>query len=284
MPPVETFGGAIAKGRPRDQPVDFSPRFDLAELEGSLETACGRVQQFGQLQLPGVKIEPAQPVGHHVERQDADGELVLHAQPLGDRPIEIARTDAQLVGQRLGTRIEIGEVIAPALDLATNRSDRARTLRLPAAALAPSIEQAGEGLGRGRGIVDPGLQLGAVDRDIREQRIGQAPPHRRRAAARLLLAERANVEVEQFGEPQNQPCRQRTPIAFDQREIAVRDAEHFSHYLLGQAVVTPHSPDPWSCQYTLFGHGAPRDVRSLQDYTRATAFGHSRTSKYEPAR
>ena len=66
-----------------------------------------------------MEVGAAEQVGHHVDRQDADGELVLDAQPLGDRAVEIARAEPQFVGQRLGRGVEIGIMAAPAFLLAS---------------------------------------------------------------------------------------------------------------------------------------------------------------------
>src|SRR3546814_7125534 len=56
--------------------------------------------------------------------QDADRELMLDAQPLGDRAVQIARAEPQFVRQQLGGGIEIGEMVAPALDLAPYQIER----------------------------------------------------------------------------------------------------------------------------------------------------------------
>jgi hypothetical protein len=54
-----------------------------------------------------MQIEPADMIRHHVARKQADGELVLLAEALGERTIEVARRDAQFVGQRFRLRIQI---------------------------------------------------------------------------------------------------------------------------------------------------------------------------------
>src|SRR3546814_10365189 len=49
---------------------------------------------------------------------------MLDAQPLGDRAVQIARAEPQFVRQQLGGGIEIGEMVAPALDLAPHQIER----------------------------------------------------------------------------------------------------------------------------------------------------------------
>ena len=76
-----------------------------------------QAQQFVQHQLPRMPVEPAQPVGHDIGRQDADAELVTCAQPLRNRAIKVAARKAQFIRQFLGAGVEVGEMVAPFLDL-----------------------------------------------------------------------------------------------------------------------------------------------------------------------
>ena len=106
------------------------------------------------------------------------------------------RRQAQFVGERLGGGIEIGEVVAPALDLAAHRVGRV---------VAPFdrcgvVVEPGES---GGGVRCSGQQfdhLVAVDAEVGEALVGQAPRKTVDAADRLVLAQAARIEVELLGE------------------------------------------------------------------------------------
>ena len=91
------------------------------------------------------------------------------------------------------------------------------------------VERAGESFGTAGGGRQPFLQFGAIDLQIGEQRISQAPPHRRRSPARRIAGQGARVEVERLDQPHQQRGRDGPLIALDQVQIAGRDVQHVRH-------------------------------------------------------
>ena len=92
--------------------------------------------------------------------------LCSRAQPLGDRAVQVARAQPQFVGQRLRRRVQIGEMVAPALDLAPHL--RHRIVGRRRAARAHPVERARE-----RG--DPARRARTA---IRRVRCGRSPDRR----------------------------------------------------------------------------------------------------------
>ncbi len=235
-----------------------------------MKGARGALQHFGKLQLPRMKIEPAQMVGHHIGGQDADGELMPLAQPLGQRAVKIAARQPQFVGQRLGLSVEIGEMIAPALDLAPDHHDRHRLGRRgsrTAAALDHPVEGAGERLHPARRGGEPFLHLRAVERKISEQRIGKPAPQPLHAAARRIPAELARVHVEPLGQPQHQRGGERPLVLLYKVEIAGRDIERIGQRHLRHAGGPPQPPHRMPRQYLLLGHLAPSVCKLVYRFT-----------------
>src|SRR3546814_6259243 len=72
----------------------------------------------------GVQVESADRARHDIGGQDSHGQLVLVTQTLAQGSAEIAARQPQFVSQLLGSMVEIGEVIAPALDLAARGDQR----------------------------------------------------------------------------------------------------------------------------------------------------------------
>src|SRR3546814_17282044 len=110
-----------------------------------LESARGGAEQLVQHQLPCVPVEPAQPVGHDVRRQDANAELVARAQPLRNRAVQVAAREPQLVGKFLGAPIQNGEMVAPLHDRAADRGGLRRIAPRFRTALRRPIEQRTKG-------------------------------------------------------------------------------------------------------------------------------------------
>ena len=206
--------------------------FQQADLQGQLEIPARGQQHFGQLQLAGVEIEPAQAVGHDVARQDANRHLVTLPQSLGKALPQVLARQADFVGKLLCRLVEIGEMVAPAFDLAPRELFAGR--RPIAGCLAGRVEQPGEchcRLRRGREPFDDVLP---VDGKIGETRVGEAAAHAVDTPDRLVLRQGAGVEIEFVDEAEDRSRGQRPPVAFDEVEVAGRYAEPLGHGSLGQ--------------------------------------------------
>ena len=164
MAAIETLTRAFGEICAFDEAVNFGARLQRGKLACGGKGSAGGIEQLGKLQLARVQVEPLEPVGQHIDRQDADAQLVFDAQPLGNRTIEVGIGQTQLVGQRLCLRVEIGEMVAPALDLAAHRGDGV-CLLCGACARQP-VKGAGEGFGGIGGGGDPVLQLQFVEVEI----------------------------------------------------------------------------------------------------------------------
>ena len=226
-----------------------------------------------------MEIEPAKPIGHYVEGEDADRELVARAQPIGDRAVEIARAEAQFVGQRFGLRVEIGEMVAPARDLAPDGGEAVglRTALGGGAGSVQPIKSAGKGLGGARGGGKPFLHLGPVDFEIGKERIGEAAANGLRAAAGFIGGKRARIEIELLGEAEQQRGRKRALVAFDQVQIAGGDVEHLGHRHLGDADAAPETFDRMSCEKLLLCHGRGFCQKSYNVTNENRHFAHAGT-------
>ena len=142
-------------------------------------------------------------------------------------------------------------MVAPPLDLAPDgqrRIGRGRSVRRVPARPRQSVECARKRLRATRRRRQPFFQLGAVYLQVSEQRIGQPPPHRRRAAAGRIAGQGARIEVERLDQPHQQRRRYRPLVALDQVQIAGRDVQHLGHRRLRQAILPPQPP-----------HGMARD-------------------------
>ena len=152
---IKSFACPVGEAGAADQRIDFGLRLDLGELERGGEGAAGGIEQFADLQLACVEVEAAEAVGHHVDGEDPDAELMLDPKPFADRGIEVVAGDAQFIGERFGLDIEIGEMVAPAFDLAPGGGDgfrlEMRDCRAAASAAVRAarepVERPGKGLG-----------------------------------------------------------------------------------------------------------------------------------------
>ena len=279
---IESLGSTIGKARALDQPVDFAARLDLGELIGNGERARRRVEDFRHLQLPRVEIGTAQQVGHHVDRQHADRQLMLDAQSLSDRAVEIAGSQPQLVGEFLRDRVEIRKIAAPAFDLAAYLADRIERAGRGRAARADPVEGTRKGFGAAGCAGEPFLEFVAVDLEIGEHRIGKPPPERGLAPARLACRERARIEVETLGELDDQRSRQRALVLLDEVEIARRNRQHLGHRRLGQPRLAPQAADGVASEEFAIGHdtssdllGAPAESRAYMTLTVTSLQDHA---------
>ena len=195
--------------------------------------------------------------------------MVADAQPLGDRPVKVVAAQPQLVGNRLRMSIQIGEMVAPALHRGAHQRPRIviRHRRAGAVARHP-VERARERLRPAGCRRQPFGDLVAVDLQIGEQRIGQPPPQRIGAAARLGGGERARIEIKPLRQPHQQPRRHRPLIALDQVEIAGADAQRFRHRRLRQSRPPPRAPDRMTRQQLAFRHVLQPPIRARYGHDR----------------
>ena len=121
MAPIEPFGGPFREGCSGNECVNLRLCLQNAKLQHGGKGAAGRVKQFGQLQLPCVQVEAAEPVWHYVKRQNADGKLMLYAQPFGNRAIKVGIGEPQFVRKGLRLRVQVGEMVTPAFDFASRQ-------------------------------------------------------------------------------------------------------------------------------------------------------------------
>ncbi len=167
----------------------------------------------------------------------------LNSQPLGHRAVEVACPHPQFVGEALGGGVEVGEMVAPALDLAADRGGGVGGRVGGGGAGADPVIGAREGLGTARRARQPFLDLHSIDLEIGEHRIGQPPPDRLGAAAGFACGERARIEIERLGQPQQHGGGQGALIALDEVEIGGRDMEHLGHRRLRQSRAPAEAAD-----------------------------------------
>ena len=219
-----------------------------------------------------MEIEPPQVIGHDFGGQNAQRELVAAAQALGHCGTDLAFGQAQFVGQFLGCGIEIGEVVAPALDLAAR--EQRRILRFAVERVSGTIIKPRKrdcGLRRG---VEPFDHLGAIDPQVVEQRIGQAAAQAIDPAGLLMTAQRAWIEVELLGHRQQQPCGKRTLVALDQVEVAGGDAQRGGHRRLGQPFAATDAAQARSGEHRLLNHTCNFPYNTTIRLTQFTAIAH----------
>ncbi|CUS44632.1 hypothetical protein MGWOODY_Smn2222 [hydrothermal vent metagenome] len=166
---------------------------------------------------------------------------MLDPEAFSDRAVEIARTKPQFVSQLLRRAVEIGEMTTPPLDLTPHLGDRITRLARRRTHPDPVIG-AGKGLGTARCTRQPFLDLVPVDFEVSEHRIGEPAPDCRFPAARLSRRESARIEIETFGQLDQQRGRQGSLIALDQIQIAGRDRQHLGHRGLGKARLAAQTP------------------------------------------
>ncbi|NLS28174.1 hypothetical protein S2M10_31830 [Sphingomonas sp. S2M10] len=201
-----------------------------------------------------MQVQPLEGIDHHLGGQDAHGQLVLHPQAIGHRTVRLAG-HAQLVGQRLGGGVEIGEMVAPALDRAADLLAGICAAWGGRGAAAHPVIGAGKGLGPVGGGGQPFAQLVAIDGDVGEQRVGQPPPQRLGPAAGLGRGEAAGIEVIGLGQLEHQRGGDRPLVALDQVEIAGRNLQRLRHRRLGDADLEAEPPDGVPGEEFAFGHG-----------------------------
>ena len=168
-------------------------------------------------------------------------QLVLDAQPLGNRAVQVGAAQPQFVGQRFCLRVQIGEMVAPAFDFGARGGDGIGLLR-GAGARQPVIG-AGKGFGGIGGGGNPVFELQPVEIEIGKQRVGQPALDRLHPAARCRTGQRARVEIKTFGEPQQDRGGQRPLVALDQVEVAGRNRERLRHRGLRQAIGAADAAD-----------------------------------------
>lgn len=146
-------------------------------------------------------------------------------------------------------------MVAPVFDFAADGGRgvvRGRTRRRRAAAAA--VEGAGEGFRAARRGGEPFLHLAPVDLQIGEKRVAEPPADRLRAAAGLGQAQRAGVEVEAFGEADEERGGDGTLVALDQVEVAGRHRQRLGHRRLGQSRPAAQTAHRVSGHQLAFGH------------------------------
>ena len=230
-PGVGGQGGGIQGG------VDRRAQFALRQLSGDGEGTTGGVEHLGQLQLSRVQVEPAQQVGHHRGRQDANTEAVARPQPVGDRGAQVAGGKAQLVGNRLAGGVEIGKVVAPVEQQLGHGVDRPGLVGGRAGTERGVQPQ--QRLGHARqGCSDFG-EFGAADRQPGQCRLVEHALELGRERVAVVAGQLAQIEVIGRGELEQERGGERPLVALDQIEIADRHAEVGCHaglrHALGQA-------------------------------------------------
>ena len=106
QPPRDIVGAARAGAE-----IGVDQRAMLAdrELVGRLKRAARLIHDFGNQQLPAVKVVPTQPLAHDVDRQQADADSVPPAQPFGHHVERLRPLQREVGGEGLGERVESRE-------------------------------------------------------------------------------------------------------------------------------------------------------------------------------
>ena len=126
---------------------------------------------------------------------------MLDPQPLGNRSVEITRAESQFVGQFFGHGVEIGKMVAPALNFAANRLDRIGCAALCSLAAGRAVVKKTNERFRRIGRCDqPFFQFGPIDRQVFKQRIREPLADRIDSAARFRGNQLPGVEVETVGQ------------------------------------------------------------------------------------
>ena len=116
-----------------------------------------------------MQIEAAAGIGKDFARQDADRKLMPFAQALGQRGPDIAPAETHLVGEMFGRAVEIGEMVAPALDFAARSDQRIVALGCGARCIVVKASERSSGVRRGG---EQFVDLFAIDREVRETLVG----------------------------------------------------------------------------------------------------------------
>ena len=182
---------------------------------------------------------------------------MLDPQPLGNRSVEITRAESQFVGQFFGHGVEIGKMVAPALNFAANRLDRIGCAALCSLAAGRAVVKKTNERFRRIGRCDqPFFQFGPIDRQVFKQRIREPLTDRIDSAARLCGDQLPWVEVEPVGQQKHQTGAHGPLVSLDQIEIAGRNIQRLGQSNLGHAGAAPKSLDRGAREEFLGGHAS----------------------------
>ena len=179
MATIEPFGGPFGEGCSGDKRVNLRLCLQIAKLQRSGKGAAGGVEQLGQLQLPCVQVEAAEPVWHYIKRQNAYGKLMLYAEPFSNRAIKVRIGEPQFVRQGFCLRVQIGKMVAPAFNFASRRCNgfrlnlcAARCCASPAVGTArKTVKRPRKRLGRIRACGNPFFDLRPINGEVSKHRI-----------------------------------------------------------------------------------------------------------------
>ena len=202
-----------------------------------------------------MEVQPSPGAGHDLFIQNTDREAVLGLQIVRQDTIPVARFQADALGQAFGGVFKLGEMvlagiqrIAHAFQHGTGPAGRRAGPRHAGGQVgcgrihfAEGVEEAGKGLGSPRlGIGELG-QFHPVHFHARQDRIGSGFLQVRDQLPVAFIGEGAHIHIESVGEGEQDACRHRALIAFQQVEIAGRQAQGFGRLSLGQAALAPQA-------------------------------------------
>ena len=202
-----------------------------------------------------MKVQAAAGAGHHVLVQHANGKAVLVLQIGCQRLVAIATAQTGPVAQGLGGFLEVGEVIVVSVDgVADGFQHHTGAAGRGAGAghaggkigggcghFPIGLEQAGQGLGGARLAVGQLVEFHAVELETGQDRVGSRLGEVGDQLPIALIGKAADIHVEGFGQGQQHPRGHRALIAFQQVEIAGRQAQRFGRLGLGHATFAPET-------------------------------------------
>ena len=253
-------GDVVLRLEPRADRVDQRAMLAYRQLIGHLKRAARLVHDLGNQELAAVQVVPAQLVAHDVDRQQADADAMAPAQPLRHHVERLGAFQREVGGDALGEVVEFGKMIAVVVQDRADALDRGVTdhgfgavrvgvgedtglARLPGRGV--SAIQPLHGGYDGGGVFRRVVQLGAGDRGIPEERVGQhlLQPFDRLAGA--VLHELAGVDAVDVREAHEHGHGYGALVALHQIQIARRYGELFGHPRLGQPALPPQPLETW---------------------------------------
>ncbi len=252
-------GDLVGPLKPRNGLVQKPVELGQGQLVSGLKGPPRLIHHLGDHQLLAMVVVPAQAIAHHFEGQGAHANAMARPQIFDEGGEKALRILRQGRGEGFGRLVEVGKMIARLLEDAAHLLDRAFAEQgLGAVAVAAGKDarlarlargrigavKAQHGGKQGRRMLGGVAHLGARDRGVAKQRVGEDLLH---VADRLLaldLHEVARIDAIDVGEPDQHLHRDRALIALHQVEIAGRNIEFVSHARLGEPAFPAQALEP----------------------------------------
>ena len=204
-------------------------------------------QSLGEGQTAGLRIKTAQ---HSIERLHGDSEAVGLAQPFGNGMVHLGRGGAAGGGDPVGGLFErremVGAVVEEVARLFIGQQDAPPRREGDASGVLagdpPGAIKREHRARRFRTRAGQSGNFGFGHRVDTQQRIGESLAQPDLEPAFLRARERGEIEVEYFGELDQQCAADRALIVLDQIQIARRDAKPVRQCLLRQVPLSAQPP------------------------------------------